>query len=144
MIARAAAAATATGFAVLLAGFGHGLANAQVSTTPDCTDPQYQAEINICARAEHEAADREMMAVYDQLIAELREQDRSYADLGPEYVGAEKLAAASQESWTISRSDLCAARGLTNYGGSMRPAVVSSCFAMLARSRTEELRWLLD
>jgi uncharacterized protein YecT (DUF1311 family) len=33
---------------------------------------------------------------------------------------------------------------LTNYGGSMRPAVVATCFAMLARSRTEELRWLLE
>lgn len=129
--------------AIVLAGFGDA-ANSQVSPTPDCAEPLYQAAINMCARAEHEVADKEMSAVFDQLIAQLRDQDRSYADLGPEYVGAEMLMAASQKSWAGNRSDACAARGVANYGGSMRPAVIASCFAMMARSRTEELRWLLD
>lgn len=132
-----------TSLAILLAGFG-AAASAQVSLTPNCADPLYQAEINMCARAEHDAADKAMNAVYEQLIAQLREQDRAYADLGPEYVGAAMLMAASQKTWTSSRSDACTARGLTNYGGSMRPAVVATCLAMMARSRTEELRWLLD
>jgi uncharacterized protein YecT (DUF1311 family) len=57
---------------------------------------------------------------------------------------AEVLMEASQQTWSTSRSDFCSATGLTNYGGSMRPAVVATCFAMLARSRTEELRWLLE
>lgn len=117
---------------------------AQPSRTQACADPLSQAEINICARAEHEAADKEMEDVLAQVIAQYAEQDRDYADLGPEYVGAVKLLDASQKSWSVSRQDFCGARGLTNYGGSMRPAVVSACFAMLARSRTEELRWLLD
>ena len=129
--------------AALLA-LGAAPALAQPSLTPDCADPLFQAAINICARAEHEAADKEMDTVLAQVIAQYREQDRDYADLGPEYVGAEKLLVASQQSWGVSRQDFCGARGLTNYGGSMRPAVVSACFAMLARSRTEELRWLLE
>ena len=117
---------------------------AQPGRTPDCADPLFQAEINMCARADAEAADKEMDSVVAQVISQYREQDRDYGDLGPEYVGAEKLFAASQASWVVSRKDFCGARGLTNYGGSMRPAVVSACFAMLARSRTEELRWLLE
>lgn len=117
---------------------------AQPGRTPDCADPLSQAEINMCARADYEAADKEMDSVLEQVIAQYRQQDRDYADLGPQYVGAEMLLAASQKSWAANRNDFCGARGLTNYGGSMRPAVVSACFAMLARSRTEELRWLLE
>jgi len=130
--------------AILLTVFVHATASAQAPFTPNCADPLTQSEVNMCARADHEAADRAMIAIYDQAIAQLREQDRSYADLGPEHVGAEMLMAASQQTWSTSRSDFCAARGLTYYGGSMRPAVVATCFAMMARSRTEELRWLLE
>ena len=130
--------------ALLFACSGHAAAFAQPSFAPNCADPFTQSEINMCARAEHEAADKAMTSIYDQLIGQLREQDRSYADLGPDYVGAEVLMEASQQTWSTSRSDFCSATGLTNYGGSMRPAVVAACFAMLARSRTEELRWLLE
>lgn len=129
--------------AALLA-VGAAPALAQPGRTPSCADPLFQAEINMCSRADAEAADREMNEVLAQVITQFAEQDRDYADLGPEYVGAENLFAASQASWVVSRQDFCGARGLTNYGGSMRPAVVSACFAMLARSRTEELRWLLE
>ena len=117
---------------------------AQPGREPNCADPLFQAEINMCARADAEAADKEMQGVLDQVLAQYSKQDRDYADLGPEYVGAEMLLKASQESWSVGRKDFCSARGITNYGGSMRPAVVSGCFAMLARSRTEELRWLLE
>lgn len=130
--------------AALLALCAAPIARAQPGREPNCADPLFQAEINMCARADAEAADKEMQGVLEQVIAQYRQQDRDYADLGPEYVGAEMLLAASQKSWAASRSDFCGARGLTNYGGSMRPAVISACFAMLARSRTEELRWLLE
>ena len=134
----------APAIATMLALFAAPAALAQPGRALDCADPFTQSEINMCARAEHEAADKEMQAVYDQVIAQYREQDIDFADMGPEYVGAEMLLTASQESWIVSRKDFCAARGMTNYGGSMRPAVVATCFAMLARSRTEELRWLLE
>jgi uncharacterized protein YecT (DUF1311 family) len=130
--------------ALLIVGLGHTPANAQLGATPNCTDPFTQSEINMCARAEHGAADKAMTSIYGQVIEQLREQDHSFADLGPAYVGAELLIASSQQAWSTSRADFCSAAGLVNYGGSMRPAVVATCFAMLARSRTEELRWLLE
>lgn len=121
-----------------------GPANAQPTFTPDCTDPVTQAEMNMCARASRDEAEREMEAMYQQVLAQFRQQDASNADLGPEYVGAEILLRESQDSWRTSSSDFCAARGVSFFGGSMRPAVVYACLAMLARSRTEELGWLLD
>ena len=123
----------------------HAPASAQPGgTTPNCADPFTQAEINMCARADQEAAEAEMSVVYDLLLAQLQDQDRNYAGNGPEYVGAENLLSDSQETWERSRSDLCAIPSLTFRGGSMRPAVVASCMATLARSRAEELRWLIE
>ena len=119
-------------------------AQAQPGRPVDCKDPFFQSSINMCAKADHEAADREMTVVYEQVLKQFREQDRAYAEEGPLYVGSEKALIASQEAWTSSRGDFCAARGITFTGGSMRQGVVSACYAMLARSRTEELRWLID
>jgi uncharacterized protein YecT (DUF1311 family) len=134
----------ATYLALLFACSGHAAAFALPSFAPNCADPFTQSEIIMCACAEREAADKAMTSIYDQVIGQLREQDRSYADLGPDYVGAEMLMEASQQTWSTSRADFCSAAGLANYGGSMRPAVVATCFAMLARSRTEAFRWLLE
>jgi len=60
-----------------------------------------------------------------------------------EYVGSEKALRKSQQAWTDGRHAFCTARGITFTGGSMRAGVVGACYAMLARSRTGELRWLL-
>jgi uncharacterized protein YecT (DUF1311 family) len=142
MTSRTTAAATC--IAILLAGFGHAAASAQVFFTPDCADPFTQAEINMCARADQEAAEAEMTAAYDLLLAQLQDQDRSYADNGPEFVGAEALLRESQEAWVTSRSAFCSIPSLTFRGGSMRSGVVASCMAALALSRAEELRWLIE
>jgi uncharacterized protein YecT (DUF1311 family) len=134
----------ATYLALLFAGSGHAAAFALPSFAPNCADPLTQSEINMCVRAEHEAADKAMTSIYGQVIEQLREQDHSIADLGPAYVGAELLIASSQQAWSTGRADFCSAAGQAIYGGSMRPAIVATCFAMLAGSRTEELGWLLE
>lgn len=117
---------------------------AQPGHALNCADPLFQAEMNMCAETDFNAAEVEMTAAYDAGIAQFRDQDAAFADEGPDYVGAEKLLAAAQRSWAINRDDFCGARSLTFFGGSMRPTVHFACLAMLTRSRTEELRWLLD
>lgn len=119
-------------------------AHAQPGRTLDCKDPFFQSESNMCAKADHEKANAEMTVIYEQVLQQFRDQDISYADVGPEYVGSEKALRESQQAWTDNRHAFCTARGITFTGGSMRAGVVSACYAMLARSRTEELRWLLD
>ncbi len=117
---------------------------AQPGHALNCADPLFQAEMNMCAEADFKAAERDMAAAYELAIAQFREQDRAYAEEGPEFAGAEVALAESQKAWIASSGDFCAARSLTFFGGSMRPAVHFSCLAMITRSRTEELRWLLD
>ncbi|HOZ28511.1 MAG TPA: lysozyme inhibitor LprI family protein [Hyphomonadaceae bacterium] len=130
--------------AIMSVAFGQPEAHAQQEPGRNCSDPNSQAEINMCAQADLDAADKEMNAVYALAAEQLREQDRNSADLGPQYVGAELLLVRSQAAWAANRSDFCAAHGVLFYGGSMRPAVASSCLALLARSRTEELRTFLE
>ena len=119
-------------------------AHAQPGRPIDCKDPFFQYESNMCAKADHEKADAEMTAVFEEALKQFREQDIAYAEEGSLYVSSEKALIESQKTWTNSRHDFCAARGITFTGGSMRAGVVSACYAMLARSRSEELRWLLD
>lgn len=128
--------------AVLLAAAPTALA--QPGREPNCADPLFQAEINMCAEADYRAADAAMNAVLAEAIAQFAEQDRAYAEEGPLYVGAEEALRESQDAWTRNRGDFCAARSLTFAGGSMRPAVHFACLAMITRSRMDELSWLLD
>lgn len=137
-------AAAALGLTIVSAVYSPPEAHAQQEPGRDCADPFSQAEINMCAQADHDAADKELSAVYALALEQLREQDKSSADLGPQYVGAELLLIKSQAAWAANRSDFCAAHQVLFFGGSMRPAVASSCHALLARNRTEELRTFLE
>ncbi len=128
--------------AVMLAATPSALA--QPGRKPDCADPLFQAEMNMCAEADYRAADAAMNTVFAEALAQFAEQDRAYAEEAPLQVGAEEALRQSQEAWTRNRGDFCAARSSTFAGGSMRPAVHFSCLAMITRSRTEELNWLLD
>jgi uncharacterized protein YecT (DUF1311 family) len=134
----------ALGLALVLAVFSLQGAHAQQDQTSSCTDPNSQAEIYLCAKADADAAEREMETTYASASAALREQDQSSADLGPQYVGAESRLARSQAAWAANRADFCAAHGIRVFGGSMQRTVMSSCLALLARSRTEELRSFLE
>jgi uncharacterized protein YecT (DUF1311 family) len=137
-------ASLVTALAVMAAIFAAPAALAQRDILPNCVDPFFQAEINLCAEVDRDAADREMAAVYEQALAQYREQDRMIAEEEPRYAGAEMLLRESQKAWATSSSDFCAARTLSAQGGSMGTAVRFSCLAMLTRSRTEVLRWMLD
>lgn len=117
---------------------------ARPGQTRDCTDPLVQAEINACAEDDYRAAEKEMAAVYAQLLAQFREQDRTYAEDEPQYTGAGEQLMQSQSLWAESSGALCAAGSSSFFGGSARPAVHFACLARMARSRTEDLRWLLD
>lgn len=100
--------------------------------------PQQSASLH------HAAAKREMAGAQEQAIAQFREHDRAYAEEGPEFVGAEGALTEPQKAGIATSGGFCPARSLTFFGGSMRPMVHFACLAMITRSRTENLRWLLD
>lgn len=134
----------ATVSALLAAVWAAPAAFAQPGRALNCADPQFQAEMNMCAEADYETASAEMNAVYDQAIAQYREQDRTYAEADPQYTGAEKLLIESQKSWIASSAAFCSAQSVAFFGGSLRPTVHYSCLARLTRNRTEELQSLLE
>lgn len=119
-------------------------AHSALAQPPDCTEPLFQAQINQCAEASYKAADLEMRSVYDQALAQYRDQDRRIAEEDARYANAEMLLRESQEAWTTSSRDFCAARTQSAQGGTMSASVHYGCLAMLTRNRTQDLQWLLD
>jgi len=108
---------------------------------PDCRDPQTQAAMNICARRDHEAADRALNRVYRDLRTALQERDR---ELGPRLGGIEAALVAGQRGRIAYRDGHCTVAGAEARGGTMEPLLVTTCKAELTRHRTRELNELLD
>lgn len=117
---------------------------AQALSAAECENTLSQARMNVCAEADYTAAEAEMTAVYEQALAQYREQDRAIAEDDARYAGAEKLLAQSQAAWVASSHDFCAARTLSSQGGMMGVSVRYACLGRMTRNRAEDLRLLLD
>jgi uncharacterized protein YecT (DUF1311 family) len=92
-----------------------------------------QAEANACARYRHARAEAEMKRVYEQLMSELA----GYAGTEPQ-----KLTQA-QTLWLQYRDANCESEASIYEGGSIRPAVYSTCMASMTRERTRRMRAFL-
>ena len=101
--------------------------------TSPCEGTGTQAEANACARYQHKQADAEMNQAYEQLMAELGEEMDE---------GRQKLRRA-QALWLEYRDATCESEASIYKGGSIRPAVYSSCMASVTRERTGRLREFL-
>ena len=99
--------------------------------TDPCADPLTTAEMLHCASAEWQAADAELNAVYQQLMAELDEPRRSHLQ-------------TAQRAWIIYR-DACADFEAALFeGGSMAPVLHAAELADRTRQRVDELRSVLE
>ncbi len=103
----------------------------------DCTDPQDQTSMNICAYRDWEAADRELNAVWPFIRNRLRESDSFQPE---ELKGGEEALLRSQRAWIEYRDGTCEAEGFQARGGTLETFIVSSCLARLTRHRTKELQ----
>jgi uncharacterized protein YecT (DUF1311 family) len=92
-----------------------------------CSDPQTQAEMNICADKRFKAADAELNRAYNQLARKLEAEARA------------KLKAA-EVSWLKYRDDNCDYEASAFEGGSMQPLIYSSSMERMTKARTAELR----
>ena len=109
----------------------------RAQSTPDCKDPQTQAEMNICAGAAYKAADAELNAAYAKAIAQMKEMD---ADLPPELKGAEKTLREAQRVWIPYRDKACEAYGFLARGGTMESMLVGNCLTEVTLARIKELK----
>lgn len=118
-----------------------GLATAEEDPPIDCDNAQVQAEMNICAYRDFEAADKELNAQYKKTRAAMVEMDAMYE---PEQRGAEKALLKAQRAWIEYRDGHCEAYGFEAHLGSMEPMLISGCQAELTRTRTRELKALAE
>ncbi len=127
------------GRGLLLAGLLLGQAlpgAAHAQGQPNCSDPQTQTEMNICAGQDYKAADAALNRVYREAIATMKEWD---ANLPGELKGAEETLRKAQRAWIPFRDEACAAYGFMARGGTMESMLVANCLADLTRKRTKEL-----
>ncbi len=108
--------------------------------TLDCTAPQTQIEMTMCAGQDYAKADAELNTVYRQARAAMKSYD---TNLPPGQRGAAEALLAAQRAWIPFRDAACKAEGYPFEGGSIQPMIVSECLARLTRRRTEDLRALI-
>ena len=108
----------------------------QAQEEPDCSDPQTQTEMTICAGQAFDAADKKLNEVYQQALDAAKEMD---AYLDADLRGAEKTLREAQRAWIPYREKACEAYGFLARGGTLEPMLVAECMADLTRKRTEEL-----
>jgi len=92
-----------------------------------CSKAQTQAEMNICAGREYQAADAELNQVYRKLVAMLNDEEKSQLK-------------GAQNAWLKYRDANCEFVADQYKGGSIRPMIDGLCLAGVTRNRTAELR----
>ena len=106
----------------------------------DCDDPQYQAEMNLCAVRDFEAQDAELNRVWGEVIAAAREADR---EINREYDNRpteEEMLRQAQRAWITFRDAHCTVEGYREArGGSMETMVYEGCRARLTEERIGQL-----
>ncbi len=112
----------------------------------NCDDPQFQQEMNWCAGQDFEAADRELNAQWALTRAAMKARDAEWAEIG----SADKRAGwtanllEAQRGWLRYRDAHCAMEGYEARGGTLEPLLVLTCKAQLTRTRTKELKELVE
>ena len=91
---------------------------------------QSQLEMNECAAAEYQQADRQLNAAWP--IA------KAYMD----NLGAGDLLLDAQRKWLAFRDAACSAEIAPFAGGTIQPLVWYSCLTRVTRTRTDELQAL--
>ena len=103
------------------------------SSEDPCGKYGTQAEANACARRDFAKAEAEMKGIYEQLVTEFAGGD------GDERRKLEK----AQSLWLQYREAACESEASIYEGGTIRPAIYSSCLASVTRERTGRLRGFL-
>jgi len=108
---------------------------------PDCTSPQTQADMTICAGKDYEKADKQLNAAYQKVRKQLAERDKTADESGK---GAVDALVAAQRAWVAFRDANCDAFGFQARGGTMEPMLVAGCIAELTDARTKQLKELAE
>ena len=101
----------------------------------DCSDPQNQMEINICADQDWQDQDARLNDEYQSAMDRAEEFDAGgYSD--DSAVAALKTA---QRAWIPFRDGNCAAEAFAMKGGSGESMIYFGCMAAMTATRADEL-----
>lgn len=111
------------------------------ATTDQCDDPQSQAAMTMCSRADFAAEDAEMNRQWDATVGAMKTRDagRESDDRQPGYYDT---LLEAQRAWLKYRDAECLSQSFMARGGSMQPMLEAQCKAYLTELRIEQLRVL--
>ncbi len=120
--------------ALILAPTSALLASTHLSSLPnriaqqsDCTNPQTQSEMNICAGQSWQRSDRALNRIYQALLPNLSESRR-------------QSLITAQLKWIRFRDAECAFAGSSAEGGTMQPMLIAGCNDQITQQRIADLR----
>ncbi|WP_131671827.1 lysozyme inhibitor LprI family protein [Pseudomonas parakoreensis] len=98
----------------------------------DCANASDQATMNQCAGQEFKSTDKELNAMYQQIIGRLKDNpDRK------------KLLVGAQRAWIGFRDTECKFSASGVEGGSVYPLIYSNCLTAVTKARIETLKQYL-
>lgn len=110
----------------------------------NCTDPQTQSAMNICAQRDYARVDVVLNRRWDEAADEMRERD-TYIDRNHDTrPGHYETLLVAQRAWIEFRDAHCASEGMAARGGTMEPLLVSTCKSKLTLERILQLRILTE
>jgi uncharacterized protein YecT (DUF1311 family) len=113
-------------------GFLLAVAPALAQDEPDCTSPQTQGEMNICADAAFTKADGELNGLWEDAKTNSENSDDTGAQA--------KALLTAQRNWQVFRDSQCEFEGLPAAGGSIQSMLVANCKTRMTTERVKQLQ----
>jgi uncharacterized protein YecT (DUF1311 family) len=107
----------------------------------DCANAMTQADMDQCAHADFEEADKELNIIWEAARKRAHMLDEQH---DAETKGAEAALLAAQRGWIAYRDGHCELGGWEAHGGSMEPLLVWNCKAELTQERTKQLKKFVE
>lgn len=128
-------------FAILVLG-----ASARAEDLPDCIDPQTQMEMSYCAHLDFETADKELNALWPDVVAAAKQSDEYVAEQAKSMGVPTTLEAlrTAQRAWITFRDAECEYQSYSFFGGTGQAMIGSACLAELTLVRIDQLRQALS
>lgn len=110
----------------------------------NCTDPQTQSAMNICADQDYARVDVVLNTRWEEVAHEMRERDKGIDRDHDTRPGYYETLLVAQRAWLSFRDAHCASEGMTVRGGSMEPLLISTCKSKLTLERILQLRLMTE
>lgn len=99
--------------------------------TVDCSAPMNTVEMHYCADEAYKAADGDLNQVWQTMRGHLSKEEKA-------------ALLTAQRAWLKYRDANCDFAAMPYLGGTLHPVILLTCLESMTRTRTEELRAMLE